>query len=90
MLDIGKVAVAVGRDAILAAFPRVGLPKRAPPFLRENGGFAMMQSKVAMLLVLESVKAGLRSKSSRAIRKSSIPCRTRFIQAMAEVVKFFS
>ena len=50
----------------------------------------MTQSKVAMPLVLESVKAGLRSVSSRAIWKSSIPCRTRFMRAMAEVVRFFS
>ena len=50
----------------------------------------MTQSKVARPPVLESVKAGLRSVSSRAIWKSSMPCSTRFMRAMEEVVRFFS
>jgi len=40
--------------------------------------------------VLESVKAGLRRVSSRTILKSSMPCRTRFMRAIDEVVRFFS
>ena len=90
MLHEGVVAVALGRDAVLRAAPRVVSQMSRPHSLSEKGGLAITQSNVSRPPVLASLKAGCRSVSSRAIWKSSMPWSTRFMRAIDEVVRFFS
>ncbi|CAM5229759.1 hypothetical protein STANM309S_06638 [Streptomyces tanashiensis] len=59
-----------------------------PQFFNEKGGLAITQSNRANRPW--SKYAGSRSMSPRSTWKSSMPCSSRFIRAIAEVVSTFS
>ena len=63
--------------------------RSAPQFVRENGGLAITTSNCGVA-PSASLNAGARSVSPRAISKSSISCRNRFMRAMAAVVRLTS